>query len=197
MSDIVDKLEAFPIPIKTKFRELETKASRVYPDNEVLTNYIIDFIKKPQSIRNKKGFETRQLTEKYYNWDNISKVWENYLDILYDTYRSDWSKASQTINTNNKPNATSSVDRLLAYCSSYYGDATKAGSYKMLNLLKDIDYGFMQNGPTNISSTPQSIMDDFFLTYANNNNITEKVRSSNQDFDEDFILYAKMKASIK
>ena len=197
MSDIVDKLEAFPIPIKTKFRELETKASRVYPDNEVLTNYIIDFIKKPQSIRNKKGFETRQLTEKYYNWDNISKIWENYLDILYDTYRSDWSKASQTINTNNKPNATSSVDRLLAYCSSYYGDATKAGSYKMLNLLKDIDYGFIQNGPTNISSTPQSIMDDFFLTYANNNNITEKVRSANQDFDEDFILYAKMKASIK
>lgn len=198
MSDIVNKLDAFAIPIKTKFKELETKASRVYPDNDVLTNYIIDFVHKPKSIRNKQGFETRQLTEKYYCWNNIAKIWENYLDKLYDTYRADWSRPLSMINTNApKPSAKTNLDKILSYCSNYYNDASMCGTYKMLNLLKDVDYGFTQNGPTNISAVSSNIIDDFFSTFANNNNISEQVRSANHNFDEDFILYAKMKASTK
>ncbi len=195
MCDIVKKLNAFPIPIKTMFKELETKASRVYPDNEALITYILDFIKTPKSIRNKKGFETRELTEKYYNWDHTAQIWENYLDKLYSSYRSDWSKPLPLI-ANNKPNPKTNLDRLLFYCSNYYNDATKSGSYKMLNLLKDLDYGFTQNGPTSIATAQPSIIDDFFGTYASNNNISEQVRASNNSFDEDFILYAKMKASV-
>lgn len=198
MSDIVNKLNAFAIPIKTKFKELETKASRVYPDNDVLTNYIVDFVHKPKSIRNKQGFETRQLTEKHYCWNNIAKIWENYLDKLYDTYRADWSRPLSMINTNApKPSVKTNLDKMLSYCSSYYNDASMCGTYKMLNLLKDVDYGFTQNGPTNISAVSSNIIDDFFSTFANNNNISEQVRSANHNFDEDFILYAKMKASTK
>jgi hypothetical protein len=87
MCDIVNKLNAYPIKIKSEFKELETKAIRVYPDNDDLAKYILDFIKQPDSILNKKRFEIHELTHKHYDWTNIAKKWENYLDKLDNTYK--------------------------------------------------------------------------------------------------------------
>jgi glycosyltransferase involved in cell wall biosynthesis len=195
MSDIITKLEAYSIPIKTKFKELETKAYRVYPDNDALKDYIIRFIQTPESTRKDKGLRTRQLTEQHYCWDDIANIWDEYLSDLSSKYRANWNINLPTINTANNINAKSNLDRMLYYCSNYYGDATKIGSYKMLNILKEADYGFAQTGPTSIIPFSFKNIEDFFNTYATNNNISEQVRSSNKEFDEDFILYAKMKAS--
>ena len=198
MCDIVTKLDAYPIPIKTKFKELETKAHRVYPDNEALKHYIIEFMNIPENIRKDKSKRTRELTEKYYCWDNIAKIWDSYLSTLSNNYRSDWSKHLPFINsTINNIDAKTNVEKMLHYCSSYYGDATEIGTYKMLNLLKEADYGFAQSGPTSINQFSFKNIEDFFSTYANNNNISEQVRSTNKSFDDDFILYSKMKASTQ
>ena len=195
MSDIITKLEAYKIPIKTKFKELETKAYRVYPDNDVLKDYIIKYAQMPLSVRQDKGLRTRQLTEQYYCWDNIANIWDKYLSDLSLKYRSNWNASLPLISTVNNINAKSNLDKILYYCSNYYGDATKVGTYKMLNLLKEADYGFAQTGPTSIVPFSFRNVEEFFNTYANNNNISEQVRASNKGFDEDFILYAKMKAS--
>lgn len=195
MSDIITKLEAYKIPIRTKFKELETKAYRVYPDNDVLKDYIIKYAQMPLSVRQDKGLRTRQLTEQYYCWDNIANIWDKYLSDLSLKYRSNWNASLPLISTVNNINAKSNLDKILYYCSNYYGDATKVGTYKMLNLLKEADYGFAQTGPTSIVPFSFRNVEEFFNTYANNNNISEQVRASNKGFDEDFILYAKMKAS--
>lgn len=193
MHDIVNKLEAFPIPIQTKFKELETRAYRVYPNNDILSKYIIDFINMPLSIRNQKSFRTRELTEKYYCWDNIAKVWENYLDNL--TYRSNWNKVIDMIPDTKMNNNESNWEQMLKYCTSHYGDATKLGTYKMLNLLKEADYGFSHNGPTSIVPCASKNIEEFFSTYAKNNNITQAFKQQRQIMNEDFLSYAKMKAT--
>jgi len=91
MCDIVDKLKAYPIKVKTMFKELETKALRAYPDNDDLCDYIINFINKPSPTKEKLRQEIQNLTHENYNWDNIAKKWEKYFDNLDSKgYRADW-----------------------------------------------------------------------------------------------------------
>ena len=197
MVDVVNKLGAFPIPIKTKFKELETQAYRVYPDNDSLINYIIDYINLPEPIRNKKRLEVRQLTEKHYDWDDTAKIWEKYLDKLSDSYRAKWDENLGFIDTNRSIKTDSTVEKILFYCSEYYKDLTKSGSYKMLNIMKDADYGFTQIGTNSFNSASSKNIDDFFKVYADNNNVSEQFILSKQNIEEDFIQYSKMKALSK
>jgi glycosyltransferase involved in cell wall biosynthesis len=82
MCDIIKKLEAYKVEIQTKFKELETKALRVYPNNDDLIKHIMSLISLPDAIRSQKRQKIRTLTEKYYNWNHIANIWENYLDSL-------------------------------------------------------------------------------------------------------------------
>jgi hypothetical protein len=71
----------------------------------------------------------------------------------------------------------------------------KIGSYKLLNLLKESDYGFAFKGPMKVSPTNNKNIEEFFEVYAKSHNIAEKARVSNTTMNEDYILYAKMKGS--
>ena len=53
MCDLVNKIEAMPVNPKSYFTELETKATRVYPDNEQLIKHIKDFIKLSEKEKTK------------------------------------------------------------------------------------------------------------------------------------------------
>lgn len=196
MCDIVEKLNAFPIPAKTVFKEMETKAYRVYPDGDVLTNYIFDFIRKPSPIRSQIGAKVRANTEKYYDWDNIAKEWESYLDSLDDKgYRSDWDAPAKHINHHEIDSNMSNIDNLLKYCSTHMSDMSKVGSYKLLSLLREADYGFSVKGPTTVIPANNKNIQQFFEVYEKSHNLAEDARASKKSIDEDFIHYAKMKGS--
>jgi len=200
MCDIVHKLNAYPIKIGSKFKELETKAYRVYPDNEDLIKYIMDYISLPAPMRNKQRTQVRELTEKYYCWDNIARKWEKYLDELDDRdYRSDWSKLISNV----KPFEDSEIsvptqqtlDACLMLCNKYFGNLDKMQRLELLNILKDIDYGFSTNGHLNIKSSNFKSVTEYFYTVLDNWGQTNSVLKNNTEFQDDFISYAKMKAS--
>jgi glycosyltransferase involved in cell wall biosynthesis len=196
MCDIINKLQAYPINIKTKFKELETKAFRVYPDNDHLTSIILEFINLPEATRNNKRIETRKLTEKYYCWDQIAKKWENYFDLLDShNYRANWNRESNIIPnmpSNNNPKV-SNLKFLAGACISNLKDGNKIGSCQMLNMLKDADYGFSQVGPTQIVPFGQNNIHEYVNQLISNNNAAEQARVKNIKFDEDFITYARLK----
>ena len=54
MEDVVNKLEATPINVGSYFKELETEAIRVYPDENDFVSKMVDFINLPVGIRNVK-----------------------------------------------------------------------------------------------------------------------------------------------
>ena len=54
MSDVVNKLNGYPIRVNQFFKELETKAIRVYPDNDHLVEIIQNYIKLPEIIKRTK-----------------------------------------------------------------------------------------------------------------------------------------------
>jgi glycosyltransferase involved in cell wall biosynthesis len=196
MCDLIQKIEAFPIRIQTKFKELETKAMRVYPDNNDLAKIIFDFHRLPEPIRNKKRLRTRELTEKNYDWDAVSKKWERYLDKLDESgYRSNWSKPPEYQQSlqKNKIKSSQNFETILDICQNLLQNKDLAGTKRVLDILKNVDYGYAQNGPTQITAFNISEAYQYFETMINNHNQAEKIRSENPEIDEDFIVYAKLK----
>lgn len=150
MSDIVKKLNGYPIRVERFFKELETEAYRAYPDNQQLVDKLIEFLGLPSPIRSKKGFETRKLTEQYYNWDNIAKKWEETFDsILANPNRKSWDKEIPLMNPIN-PESLPKFQNNYELISYIYDHNLKNsnGFFDHLNLhmLKHIDYGYVSDG---------------------------------------------------
>lgn len=200
MCDIIDKLKAYPINIKTKFKEMETKAFRVYPDNEHLVDTIINFLQLSESEKNIKRIETRKLTEQNYNWDIISKKWEKYLDKLNAmNFRIDWNSKINLLTHSDikKSDKSQNFECMANDCMSALQNPSMMGSYQMLNMLKNADYGFAQMSPTQIVPFEYKNINEHINTLINNHNQAEQARINNIKFDEDFISYAKLKYETK
>jgi glycosyltransferase involved in cell wall biosynthesis len=196
MCDVIHKLNAMPVRVQTLFKELETKALRSYPNNDDLIKHILDFMSLSVEEKEGRRKQTRQATEKHYDWDSISKIWEKYLDDLDGkNYRAKWNmpmihlnalSSSQSIQPNQYFDACLSIHNNL-------NQIEDIGSMKNLEMLRDADYGFSQNG---IQIQPYSFknIEEYMNLYIHNNNKAEEVRNQNMQFNDDFIRYAKIKA---
>lgn len=197
MEDIVDKLEAYPIKIASYFKELETKAIRVYPSNDSLKNILIEFISLSPEDKLKKQQRTRELTEKHYNWDNIAHVWEKYLDTL-PTKQSEWSKPAnfmETINLDKYKENPNTLHIFVDICLNHLKKIEKISSISILNMIQNIEYGYVQQG-TSVKEYGINDAIQELNTYINNCNNAEKARTSGYVSEEDYIRYSKIKASL-
>lgn len=201
MCDIIQKLEAYKVNIQTKFKELETKALRVYPNNEDLITNILKFLDLPEPIKFQKKQKTRQLTEKHYNWDNIAKIWENYFDKLDSSgFRSNWNKEPTILPEINDADLAdispkNTMMNLANICIKNLGDQSKMGSMFLLNIYKDMMYGFSQSGAQYTPFDKDKAI-EMFKSIIRNNNQAEYARVNNIQFNDDFIQYAHMKERI-
>ena len=197
MCDIINKLNAYSIPVKSYFKELETKAIRVYPDNDVLTNIMYNHIITPAPIKHQKRLEVRKLTETHYNWTNIIDKWMIYLDRLDQSgYRSDWSRPVKFLMPPNIDKAVEPKNRLLdvaRICAENIQDLGFLSSMTILSMLNDSDYTFTQQGMS-FQPYDYKIMTDNLKKIIDNYNQAEYARANNMPFDEDYIKYAQMKA---
>lgn len=192
MIDIIQKLNAYEIQIETKFKELETKALRVYPSMSSLVGHIINHINLPDPIQQQKRREIRLLTEKHYNWDLIAQKWEKYLDSLQQSgYRSNW-QAQPKLFPNIPDNIDMNINTMSNICNSIFMDDTKIGSMFILNMCKDMQYGFTQSG-THYQNFNRSNAIETLKSIIKNNNEAELARINNVKFEDDFIQYAQMK----
>ena len=195
MCDVIKKLNAYPIKIKARFKEMETKAIRVYPDNDSLIEHILSFINTPKKFQDTKRKEVRELTEKHYDWDKISNKWEKYLDNM--SFRSNWSNTNPPLNAidmndkSNKPNAKDYFDHMITMCSSYLNSASEAGSMTYLNMLRDVDYGFSMQGAIREANYAEII--NRINTVISNSNDAHSFLSKNIELQDDYIIYARMK----
>jgi glycosyltransferase involved in cell wall biosynthesis len=198
MEDVVHKLNAHPVKIKSYFKELETKAIRVYPDNNDLVKFILKFMRQTKSRQEEKRKETRKLTEKHYNWDNISKIWETFLDSeMLFTAKRNWDdppKYLQSIQQNMQNPPKDNFMSVYSVCSNNLGDPSFFGTSLCLDILKDADYGFVQNG-MNFSGTDISQTYKHLQILIDNHNQAEYARSSKMLFNEDFIEYSNIKSN--
>jgi glycosyltransferase involved in cell wall biosynthesis len=197
MCDIIKYLGAIGIEPSSFFKELETKAIRVYPNNNQLAKEIINLASMDKNKRINIGKQIRELTEKYYNWDNIAKKWEKHLDHLSQTYRSDWNKSPVYLrkdNLNAKISSDQHFNAIMDICKNHLGQPDMAVSMQMLTMLQNADYGFSVHG-TNIHKHDYKDIIDFANTMVDNVNQSENARSTNIKFNDDFIEYAAIKSN--
>ena len=72
-----------------------------------------------------------------------------------------------------------------------------ASSLILLNMIRDLDYGFSINGMHTESYTPEHAINSI-NNIINNNNVAQNVKNNQNTLrEEDFIQYAHMKESIK
>lgn len=197
MVDVIEKLGAYAVKPAAKFKELETKAIRVYPDNNELIRHILSFISLPAPMQKQKGLQTRKLTEQHYDWSNIIKKWEKYLDQLDESgYRSDWDQPATwmvPLSDTEMPKSKGDYFKYTAnVCAQNIKSVDAMGSMMILSMSKDADYEFTQSG-TNIQGFSYKEVVNNLASYINNNNQAEKVRTSKVKFEDDFIQYAHLK----
>lgn len=195
MCDIVQKLEAIAIKPSSYFKELETKAIRVYPDNDQLIEEIIRLSSMSSLERKKIGSKTRKLTEKHYNWDDITKKWEKHLDFLSETYRSDWDcppSYLESIKELKELDNTKYFDITKVLCEKYLKNKSLISSSSFLNLLQNVDYSFGVHG-INVQKYSYEDIVRYVNTMIDNHNQAEQARFNKTSFSDDFIQYAKIK----
>lgn len=202
MSDVVRKINGYPIKIKQSFKELETKAIRVYPDNDHLVETLLDYQSMPDILKEQKRFETRKLTEEHYNWDNIAKKWEQYFDTVQLTgLQGKWQenmpileKIDDKLLANKTKNPYDIITQLV---STHMPQHQFTSSLLLLNMIRDLDYGFAING---LHTEPYGLdkATAVLNNMINNNNLAQGAKNNSQQLkQEDFIQYAHMKENIK
>ena len=80
MEDVVRWTKGYPINIQKMYREVETNAERVFPDNDHLVDTMIKHLMLSPEEKQKKSQEVRDATVSRYDWDDCAKVWMDYID---------------------------------------------------------------------------------------------------------------------
>jgi len=195
MSDVINKINAYPVKVGSYFKELETSAIRVYPDEASLIDTLIDLINKPEQMRKRIGFDIRAATEKNYNWDLSIDQWINYIDsINYTKYRQLWNKPKDIIpkiNINSIPK-TGRVYEAIYYLHKQYLSrlGMKMSNYWLLKQIQAAQNGFFTEQADFKKFSVENLIDNL-NKIIDNHNEGELVRTQPQLLSqEDYIAYA-------
>jgi glycosyltransferase involved in cell wall biosynthesis len=80
MESVLRQLDGIPIKPKALYKELETGCYRAVPDNDLAAQIFKEFFDKPQELRKRMGFNTRQKFLEHFQWNKSGKMWEDYFD---------------------------------------------------------------------------------------------------------------------
>ena len=199
MNDVVHKLKGYPIKVNQYFKEMETRAIRVYPDNNDFVRIVKDYLKLPDMLKQQKRHETRQLVEKYYNWDDIAKKWEKYLDnIKLVGIQGQWDKPLSPIEQIPKlDDSRNPYDNVVELVSKVLPNHQICTSKILLNMIRDLDYGFTINGMTTQGYDVDHVRDTINNIINNHNTTVQAMANPHLMNKEDFIEYANMKDNTK
>ena len=201
MEDIIKKLNGYSIKVAKYFKEMETKAIRVYPDNDSLLNILDQHDKLPSFLKEQKRLETRKLTELHYNWDNIAKKWENYFDnAILTNQQGKWDIKLPKLNPIpeevGRSEQGSNYDFVYDLFKRSIPNHPVLRSMTPLNMIRDLDYGYTQNGMSINPYARKNVVDVINTIMSNHNAVQDAISNMDKLSDEDFIKYAHLKKHL-
>ena len=199
MNDVVHKLNGYPVKVNQYFKELETQAIRVYPDNDDFIKIVKEYIALPDILKDQKRHEVRRLTEKHYNCDDIAKKWEHYLDnVELKGLQGKWSVSLPKIQpTTSLEKNGNPYDILTDWISKNMPNHQMGDSINLLNMIRNLDYQFSINGIQTQNYSLENVKNNL-ETIINNHNMAMEAKDHPEKMTkEDYIEYANMKDQIK
>lgn len=154
MKDVVKFLDAYPIKVKALYNELETGCDRAIPDNDSFIEILTHFFSLPEEMRNVKGYKTRQLFEKNYNWDVTASQWEKFIDGCEFT---DWNIPPAIKHIPEKHSEFANNKEFVNFILPFGNTENNLiGTYDYLSMLRDINFGMTKSSPCAFFTSEQS-----------------------------------------
>jgi glycosyltransferase involved in cell wall biosynthesis len=146
MTDVVRKVNGYPIKVQRMFHESETGCLRALPDNEDLIQRLNEFVTLPEQLRAQKGNKARLGAEKHYNWLDTCKKWENYFDSvevrpLEQTWLSSPHFISSANHINQVPEGMSDEQFVNWSLVNVMGRPDLIGSFFAMKVVRDLSWG--------------------------------------------------------
>lgn len=195
MKDIISNLEATSIGVGSYFKELETSAIRVYPNESDFVDKAVELLNLPTGIRKRIGYNTRVLTEKHYNWDDIALKWMKHIDECESTqhlWNNPLAQLVPKIEKDKLPNTSNRLE-LLYYLAKNYSDKINISldSYWLLKNIHMAARGFILAEHNEAKPYTIENLIDNINAAIDNYNIAEMARANPSILiKEDYIDYA-------
>lgn len=198
MIDTARLTGGYSIKLKKTFRELETNANRVYPDNDHLAEIMEEFFRLSPEERQAKSDEARLASEKHFNFDNISKIWEKYFDAVTPTgLQGKWNHPM--ISRPYPQEIPKATDKLTNHefvkwlFNSVMNEPGKVDGFKALEFLKKLNFGITTDGGK-INPFTRKDAFNICISIAKNKEFAENLRCGTISLGEqDYIKYAHEK----
>jgi len=161
-SEINKKLNGYNIPVEKYWTEAETGRTMAYPSNKALAEYIKKFVSLPESVRNAKRLETRQLAEKHYgSWAAVANNWMKAIDQVQPDDNI-WASPPQIINIpQNMPdecNRMSDEQYVGWVLTNCLGEPRLVNSYIGLKMYRDLVWGRNQTANLGLYANEASLL---------------------------------------
>ena len=195
MGEVGNNINASLININHIFREQETNADRIYPNNEELLSTLQKYIDMPIDDLNTIGKLGRKKCLLKYNWDYTSKAFEDLFDSIDISQKNDWSMPKRTTNNSHTAKNTHS-HRALIYdiVDNIICEPMLKNTNFIEELIRNANDGFMQNGFRCIPFNKSSYI-DILQAYLKNKVTIETLRTMTElklpDVFNDFFEYSK------
>lgn len=190
MTEIIDNLGGYKIPVIRTFREMETNADRVYPDIDKTVEIFYDyFVNLSEEDRKNNGIMTREKCVSYYTWDNVYRVWEECFDSIDINSKLSWSDRSvgQTNYSLKVPRELTDKQFVQFICNHIINDPSLINTASIQCLIRDTVSGIVAT-PGSLTMINRNYLVDKLDGYLNNKIMCEKMRTDSKTIiKEDFI----------
>lgn len=194
MSEIVDNLGGFKIPVQRSFREMETNAERVYPDNEYITQLIYRFfIDTTDSEKLQMSENIRKSCLNHYTWDNVYSVWKECCDNITELSsrpKLSWEKDKNLITNHDQIKVPPNLNprEFISYiCKNILLEPNFMNTSTAQCLIRDLSSNLVARGGL-LQTFDYKKATDILESYLNNKIMCNEIINSIDKTQEDFLL---------
>jgi glycosyltransferase involved in cell wall biosynthesis len=143
MSDVVRKVNGYPIKVLTYKMDFDLGCKRAIPDNADLVAKLLKFFSLSEGQRKEKSHKARQGVLKHYTWDKTTKVWEDVFDSMPLRDLSETWESPPRLHTPapNVPAFNTSEEFVRWTILNILGRPEMLNSYMAIRLIRDLNWG--------------------------------------------------------
>jgi glycosyltransferase involved in cell wall biosynthesis len=177
MEDVIQWTKGYPIKIQKMYRELETNAERVFPDNDHLVEIMINHLMLSPEDKAKKSAEVRQATVERYDWDDCAKAWMDYIDVYKPVGKQGkWGYPPELYDIPAEMPKVDNNQFVEWLYNAVLNQPEDAFGYEATKLLRDLNIGAVVDHGIVDPISRDKVFENY-KNRANNKIITEKIRT--------------------
>lgn len=148
MSDVVRKVNGYPISVDRYILEGDFGSYRAWPNNQEFVDKLVKYLSKSASERLNIGKKAREGVEKHYRWEDTANKWENVFDTLpLKDLSETWHSPPRMHQPIAPQGDFDTNEKFVRWCiTNVYGKPELANSYMALRMVRDLNWGMKAHG---------------------------------------------------